>query len=165
MIHPVVQVDRDASGSLVALGDDAGTAESVMHFEVDRLADDAAQRRAQGSRSRARWTMCAPRCATGPRCRKRPRAIAADLPQRKPALDPQGGQRGGEFLRWVADDNFTFLGYREYEVRQGQDGEVLQSVEGSGLGILAGNERSLAPRSLSSAGRAHHAACATAAMR
>ncbi|HET6433139.1 NAD-glutamate dehydrogenase [Dyella sp.] len=149
VIHPVVRATRDASGKLQALGDEADSAESVMHLEVDRLADEAAQ---AALKSRIEDALEDVRAAVRDwaAMRDQARAIAADLPQRQPALDPRVAREAGEFLRWVAEDNFTFLGYREYEVRQGPDGEVLQSVDGSGLGILSGNERSVAPRSLSS---------------
>lgn len=45
-----------------------------------------------------------------------------------------------EFLCWLVDDNFIFFGFCEYEVCQGEVGEVLQLVEGFGLGIFVGNE-------------------------
>src|SRR5690606_12571801 len=62
--------------------------------------------------------------------------------------DADGIAERQEFLRWVANDHFTFLGYREYRVAKSGDDEVLAAVEGSGLGILRGLERSVAPRSL-----------------
>src|SRR6202042_2889291 len=34
------------------------------------------------------------------------------------------------------DDNFTFLGYREYNIVRAPDGAGLQAVPGTGLGIL-----------------------------
>lgn len=44
-------------------------------------------------------------------------------------------------MRWLCDDHFTFLGYREYELisETGADGtpeDVLSAVPGTGLGIL-----------------------------
>ena len=39
-------------------------------------------------------------------------------------------------MRWLADNHFTFLGYREY-VLEGRDGdETLVAVPGTGFGIL-----------------------------
>ena len=149
VIHPVVKVARDASGALVELGSEGGSPESVMHFEVDRLADDSSR---DTLKKQIESALDDVRAAVRDWSAMQEKAcmIASDLPQRQPALESKAASEAGEFLRWVADDNFTFLGYREYEVRQGQHGEVLQSVEGSGLGILAGKERSLAPRSLNS---------------
>src|SRR6185312_14577228 len=40
------------------------------------------------------------------------------------------------FLEWLADDNFTFLGFRDYELTD-ENGEVrIADIEGTGLGIL-----------------------------
>ncbi|HET8940702.1 MAG TPA: NAD-glutamate dehydrogenase [Rudaea sp.] len=75
-------------------------------------------------------------------------AIAADLPNQKFPIPAPGLAEAQEFLRWVADDNFTFLGYREYRVASVDGDEVLLAAPESGLGILRGNERSVAPRSL-----------------
>ncbi|OPX05542.1 NAD-glutamate dehydrogenase [Mycobacterium sp. AT1] len=41
-----------------------------------------------------------------------------------------------ELLAWLADGNFTFLGYRQYDLTSTPTGELLQPVEGVGLGIL-----------------------------
>ena len=149
VIHPVVKAVRDTSGRLQRLGADDGAPESVMHFEIDRLADEAemAQLKTQIESSlddvRASvndWS----------RMRDQALAIAADLPNRQLPLNKDSMQEAVEFMRWLADDNFTFLGYREYEVTQADGDEVLRSVEGSGLGILHKQERSMAPRSLRS---------------
>ncbi len=39
-------------------------------------------------------------------------------------------------LRWLADNHFTFLGYREYDLVEGEQGMSLVPVPGTGLGIL-----------------------------
>ncbi|MHB8912287.1 MAG: NAD-glutamate dehydrogenase, partial [Lysobacter sp.] len=54
-----------------------------------------------------------------------------------------------EFLRWAADDHFTLLGYREYEVVKKGGDEVLCAVKGSGLGLLRGEDAGK-PRPLTS---------------
>jgi glutamate dehydrogenase len=46
VIHPVITVERDASGKLLQLCDETNSPpshkpESVMHFEIDRVADEA----------------------------------------------------------------------------------------------------------------------------
>jgi glutamate dehydrogenase len=42
----------------------------------------------------------------------------------------------GELLRWLAAGNFTFLGYREYDLIRTPEGAGLSQVPGTGLGIL-----------------------------
>ena len=43
-----------------------------------------------------------------------------------------------ELLRWLDDGNFTFLGYREYDLKNESGEDVLEPREESGLGLLRG---------------------------
>ena len=70
-------------------------------------------------------------------------AVADDLdalPARLPlgALDPADAAEAARLLRWLADEHFTFLGYREYALGPGAtpDTAVLEAVPGTGLGIV-----------------------------
>ncbi|WP_266171765.1 NAD-glutamate dehydrogenase [Dyella subtropica] len=147
VIHPVVKAVRDASGRLQQLSAENGTPESLMHFEVDRMAGDAEMAQLKAQIEAALEDV---RVSVGDwsKMRDKAQSIAADLTGRQLPLSEASVHEASEFLRWVADDNFTFLGYREYEVTQADGDEVLRSVEGSGLGILHKSERSMAPRSL-----------------
>ena len=150
VIHPVFRVTRDPGGHLLTLGLDegaAGSPESIMHFEINRVAG-------AGDLEKLKQGICATledvreSVADWAAMRAKMSAIADDLAGRNMPVDADGVAEAQEFLRWAADDNFTFLGYREYEVARAGNDEVLKAVEGSGLGILRGEERSLAPRSL-----------------
>ncbi|MDO5651039.1 MAG: NAD-glutamate dehydrogenase [Moraxella sp.] len=44
------------------------------------------------------------------------------------------------FLKWMGQDNFIFMGYREYRFDVNQDVPALYSVGGTGLGVLRGGE-------------------------
>jgi len=149
VLHPVVKVSRDANGQLQRIGDDNGAPESVMHFEVDSILDESIQAQLK---TRIEDALEDVRAAVRDwrAMREKALSIAADLPQRKLPLDAASVNEASEFLRWLADDNFTFLGYREYEVAKAGDDEVLRPVEESGLGILHKSERSVALRSLRS---------------
>jgi glutamate dehydrogenase len=153
VIHPVLTIARDASGSLQRI-DDAevkGVAESVMHFEIDRVADDG---ELQQLKDKVQAALDDVRAAVKDwsAIRERALAIADELPKRKSFADAALMQEAADFMRWVAADNFTFLGYREYEVASADGEQVLCARESSGLGILHETERSLAPRSLRSLG-------------
>ncbi len=39
-------------------------------------------------------------------------------------------------LEWMADNHFTFLGYRQYRLRRGRSEDVLEPLPDTGLGIL-----------------------------
>ncbi|QAU23783.1 NAD-glutamate dehydrogenase [Dyella sp. M7H15-1] len=147
VIHPVVKVSRDANGQLQRVGDEQGLPESIMHFELDNIEGEAAQSQLKAQIEAALEDVRVAVRDWEP-MRDKALAIAADLPNRKLQLDAASIHEASEFLRWLADDNFTFLGYREYEVAKAEGDEVLRPLEASGLGILHGRERSVAPRSL-----------------
>ncbi len=150
IIHPMLRVQRDAEGRLLSIATDAGddgTRESVMHFEVDRIAEPAELERMRQTIAAALDDVRAA-VSDWQAMRSRMLAIADGLPQGMSPVGAAGVAEAQEFLRWAADDNFTFLGCRQYRVEKSGADEVLQAVDGSGLGILKASERSLAPRSL-----------------
>lgn len=142
VIHPQVVVRRDLTGKLIEVlptrptGDlphDAAV-ESWIHVEVDRETDraDLKQMTADLLRvlSDVRETV-----EDWEKMRDAALRIAAELPKEPTADDlrDQEVEEARELLRWLADDHFTFLGYREYELR---DDDSLAAVAGTGLGIL-----------------------------
>jgi len=150
VIHPVYRIGRDAAGRLQSVAPaqaDEGLAESVMHFEIDRTSDNAELERLHGAIAAALDDVRAS-VVDWQAMRTRMLELADSLPGKPMPVDAAGVAEAQDFLRWAANDNFTFLGCREYAVGKVGGDEVLQAVEGSGLGILHGSERSLAPRSL-----------------
>lgn len=143
--HPVVTFRRDKAGKLLAVGE--GESESLMHLEIDRQPASAmpavqhALEQVLGDvRAAVRdWSVM----------RDKMNEIADELDSRKLPVDAAGRREAQEFLHWAADNHFTFLGYREYEVT-GRDGKhVLSAVKSSGLGLLRGKEAGK-PRALTS---------------
>ena len=149
VIHPVFRVERAGRrlAGLAAPDAERGGAESIMHFEVDRVVDPAEIERLQAAVAAALDDVRAS-VTDWQAMRTRALALADSLAAKNMPVDAAGVAEAQDFLRWVAADNFTFLGCREYAVVKSGGDEVLQAVEGSGLGILHGSERSLAPRSL-----------------
>src|SRR5699024_9018507 len=126
-----------------------GHAESLMHFEIDRITD-ADERQALQERIVHILDDVQAAVRDWEPMRDKLQEIIDDLPGRR--LPVEGGDidEAQDFLRWVADNHFTFLGYREYEVTAVEDDEVLRAIDGSGLGILHGMKHAGAPRSLGS---------------
>ena len=110
--------------------------ESWMHVEIDRQGGEAEQEAlAKGLRrvlSDVRESV-----EDWPKMQLDCQQIAADLETDPPkAVDPEEVAQTRRLLSWLADDHFTFLGYREYTL-QSQDGEdVLRAIPGTGLGLL-----------------------------
>jgi glutamate dehydrogenase len=130
--HPVVPFERDRAGRLVAVGQ--GTLESLMHLEIDRQSTDempAIEETIQSVLADVRVIV-----RDWKPMRERMLAIADELETRALPVDEAGKREAQEFLRWAAENHFTFLGYREYEVVKEGRNEMLRALEGSGLGLL-----------------------------
>src|SRR5437764_14739632 len=56
-----------------------------------------------------------------PLLRERLRTIVAELSATPPPLPPSEIAEGLDFLRWLDDDNFTYLGFREYRFDDSAD--------------------------------------------
>src|SRR6266545_2572464 len=146
VIRPIMRIERDDEGRLLAVGTDNGTAESLIHVELDRLADAKAIDELRDDLRRVFGDVRAAVEDWQP-MRQRVRDILAELTKQPPPVDPDELAETRAFLEWLEDDHFTFLGYREYDMLN-QDGEdVLRAVAGTGLGIL--REKGAAPISAS----------------
>jgi glutamate dehydrogenase len=154
-MYPVLRVERDAAGRITAVGDGsggtAGEMEALVHCEVPPVA--RAERRAEiGSEITRRLSDVVEatrdfRAMLGEldRATEAVTGYAARFPER--AAEYAGY---ADFLRWLREGNFVFLGFRSYALRA-SGGDTLLGVDlGSGLGILAGDgsSRYAEPRSL-----------------
>ncbi len=150
MIHPVYFIARDAGGHLLNLAVDdtnKGNAESIMHVEVDKLTELGGLEELHNAISAALHDV--ELCVDDwPAMRQKMRDMAEELGQWRLPLDAEGVNEAQEFLRWAAEDHFTFLGYREYHVVKKDNDEVLEASPKTGLGILRTVDRAVAPRSL-----------------
>jgi glutamate dehydrogenase len=70
------------------------------------------------------------------------RRVISRLEERPPPIDPDELAEGIAYLEWLADQHFTFLGYREYDLVTEAGRDALEAVPGSGLGILRNAPRS-----------------------
>ncbi|MBN8735004.1 MAG: NAD-glutamate dehydrogenase [Xanthomonadales bacterium] len=150
LLHPVMEAKRDARGNIgaVAACDGAGSVESVMHAEIDRV-DDATLQQIQSAVEAAFGDVRAA-VSDWQVMHDKMLATADALPKQKTPLDASEVAEGQAFLRWAADNHFTFLGYREYDVVSEKGDDLLKAREGSGLGILRDPGLATTPRSVKS---------------
>ncbi len=137
LIHPILGVKRSASGQLQELvplrGDGAHNAESFIHIEISKIADADVLTRLQTALEDALGDV---RAAV-----EDWRAMLAELRNANAELRQTAPTRSDvlnescDFLDWLADDHFTLLGYREYELSRGKTVDRLRPVPGTGLGI------------------------------
>ncbi|HEX3831529.1 MAG TPA: NAD-glutamate dehydrogenase [Solirubrobacteraceae bacterium] len=145
IVHPVMRVVRDSAGLLheVLASGGAGVGwqtESVIHVEVAR---QAASERLAVLHSGIEVVLEEVRAAVEDwgAMRTRTTELAAELRRQAPPCGAHELAEAQSFLAWLANENFTFLGYREYRLGGGGDGQSpreLSAVEGTGLGILRG---------------------------
>ncbi|CAL9436940.1 NAD-specific glutamate dehydrogenase [Streptomyces sp. enrichment culture] len=142
VVHPQFTVRRDVSGKLIEVlatppSDDLphdAHVESWIHVEIDRETDRADLKQITADLLRVLSDV---REAVEDWGKMRDAATRlADSLSKEPLpgdLPAAEVEEAAELLNWLADDHFTFLGYREYQLR---DDDSLAAVPGTGLGIL-----------------------------
>ena len=143
IVHPQLAVRRDSQGTLLEVLDidvdeaPAGViAESWMRIEVERdfVSDDlepliASSRRvlADVRKAVSDWQPM----------RNQALHIAEELVLHPPAgIDEHEVHEARALLEWLANNNLTFLGYREYDLITVDGEDALRPVPDSGLGML-----------------------------
>jgi glutamate dehydrogenase len=150
LLHPMVTPERDASGAVVGVGvkGERERREAVEMYFVERL--ESEEKRADLAAAILRVLQDV-LLATGDYAAMRERALAmrtyvAGL--RKKSAQGYHRDRGeeleeyGAFMEWLDDENFVFLGYREYDITTVDGVRSLQVTPDSGLGILRKTETS-----------------------
>jgi glutamate dehydrogenase len=172
LVHPIVVVHREPLGKLIEVCADVEPDDALAGDQLESwIRIETAPIRQQAERDQLRnelqrvLTDVRDAVEDWPKMRARALALADELAA---ARAPGNGRAAGgnpglrlpvpekdiadsvELLRWLADDNFTFLGYREYRlINEPADGAVsLQAILGTGLGILRQDQPT--PRVLSS---------------
>ena len=145
IVHPLLRVRRDVTGGLRAIlgvcGDDDPAAardeqtESWIHVELgpprDRVTADQLA-------ADLRHVLDDVRVAAEDQQRMGSvvRRLADDLAGNPGSEPGSEAAEHGDLLRWLGSGNFLFLGFREYDLMQTEDGVALRAVPGTGLGIL-----------------------------
>jgi glutamate dehydrogenase len=141
--HPVVGVERDDAGRLVAIRHARHTTEreSVQHIELDRRLFDAdlpgVERALRVVIEDVMRVVSDFHRMVGriDRMTDLVRVASGALPEAE--IDEYVS-----FLEWLRNDNFIFLGYREYRMFDTDGDKAVQVVPESGLGLLSVAEES-----------------------
>ncbi len=137
VIHPVVRVRRDDKGNLKGLAEDGAKdaiAESMMHVELDEVTDAAAlsalQQGVESVLESVRVSV-----ADWKAVLERGREVIEDLDKKPPPLPKEEVKTARDFLQWMLDNHFTFLGYREYDFSGEGSSAKSGLTPGRGLGL------------------------------
>ncbi len=107
-IHPILHISRAANGEISGLGDKSAKSESLIHFEISALSENTSNEQltedlefvlAHVRASVEDWQAIA----------KKAEEAAKNLASKH--------KEDSEFLSWLVDKNFVFLGYDECDAR------------------------------------------------
>ncbi len=143
IVHPVLQVRRDARGRLIDIGTNGAHAahpESWQLYEVDRITDPQQLERL---RRELESTLADVRGAVADfmPMRERVREIIARLETDPPPLPAAEVSEARHLLDWMEGRHFVFLGYRHYRLERGRSEDRLVPDVLSSLGVLARTRR------------------------
>jgi glutamate dehydrogenase len=145
VVHPQFTVERSLTGDLQKLlltkeerQATRGVAESWMHLEVDRISEQARMRELERQLTEVLRDV-REAVEDWAKMREAAQRIADELHEHPPNLPAEEVADAWELLRWLIDEHFTFLGYREYELQEHDGEDVLITRPGTGLGLLRGD--------------------------
>ena len=142
-VHPIIAVKRDGKGRLSGIGKLGAKgirSESFVHLAIERETDPAKLKLLQQEiRKVLRDVRVAVR--DWQKMRAKMREARDSMLNGPKNADPLLQSESQALLDWMVEDHFTFLGYREYSLKTEGKRSFLESVDGSGLGVLRRDDR------------------------
>jgi glutamate dehydrogenase len=141
IVHPLLIIQRDARNRLTKTtlaGSQRHQTDSIQSFifvECDRIGGEEERLAMAVELSRVLGDVRAS-VEDWPAMLGRLQSVCVD--SSRASLSTPGQQEGIEFLRWLEDQHFTFLGARDYALVRDDDAVNLLAVPDTGLGILRG---------------------------
>ncbi len=134
------KVKRDAQNRItdilpIGSTDSKESTEAPIYFEIDRQIDPDIMKSLGNQLDRilgdvrmavADWRKMAERAEES----------LQELEENPPPLDPSEIAESKDFLRWLINNHFTFLGCRDFKLIGNETNRALQTISGSGLGVL-----------------------------
>jgi len=140
VVHPVIRVKRDKAGGLLKICQNENpsvdtSAESVIHIEIN---EHAGADKLQSISKQLEYVLADVRNAVEDwrTMRVKVAEAIADLQPDEVPLSRAEIDETKSFLRWIDDNHFTFLGYREYGIMTKGKKSGLKTHPKSGLGVL-----------------------------
>jgi len=137
-----IAAKRDKEGNLVEimpLGESTGkegyTSESLIYFEIDQQVDEQRIKRLEESLLRLLSEVEIVSTDWKAMLQKAHEAIG-HIDEAAAFIDEDELTESKDFINWIADDNFTFLGFCEFELHNKNGAGVLKAIRDTGLGLL-----------------------------
>ncbi len=152
IVHPVLNVERDAGGKLKAFHPKANKrsqAESFIHIQFEKQTAPAVLESVE-SRLKARMDLVRTTVDDWPAMKENLDVAIAEFGRNAPDLSKAVRQECVNFLKWVGDDHFIFIGARMYDIVEDGKTASLKVVDGTGLGLLREHGKTILSRPMAS---------------
>lgn len=140
ILHPVISANRDAGGNVLdyeELDDDqTSNLESIIHVQISKRTGPAELKMLQEGIMKSledarlvvsNWSaMCA-----------KAESVAQEMKESNSRFLEEDVLEASRFISWLVDEHFTFLGYQQYKIVQGEDHPQLISMPETALGLFA----------------------------
>jgi len=154
IVHPILNVERDKNGKLKAFHPRAtrqSVKESFIHIHIEKLTDPAVLASVRVL-LKSRMEMIRTTVADWHLMKESLELAIADFGKNAPGLSEEVRKECVKFLKWVDDDQFMFIGSRSYDIVQKDNLATLKVVDGTGLGLLREDGKTVLSRAITTTG-------------
>jgi glutamate dehydrogenase len=149
-MHPIIHLQRDTKGKMTEIATPETknvSAESFIHFRLPVLPADVSPKTLEANirqvlaavkHSVKDWSVMLQKCAE----------VEASLQHTLSHAKTDEVIEVRDFLQWLRNKNFVFLGYIEYDFYDKKGNKKLGAVQGSELGLFTLNDLELKPEGL-----------------
>lgn len=114
----------------------AGQVESPIYIEIDRQNDATTMESIRLNLLRVLKDVCVA-VTDWPKMCDKMREVIAEMQAQAEVNNSEEASESIAFLTWLLENNFTFLGVRDYDLTDEGERSALRLVPGSGLGVLS----------------------------
>lgn len=142
MLHGPTQIERGAKGVIKSINEGEGALQSLFHIEVDRLSDKSAMTSLKDELIKI-LTDTGMVVKDWRQMVEKLELVTNQLEAQKERIPVEGDRYEDtlNFLRWLGDHNFTFMGYKEYDLVSTDGDTELRPTKEQGLGLFANPDR------------------------
>ncbi len=152
IVHPVLNVERDSKGKLKSFHPKStknSAKESFIHIHLVKQTDPVVLASIE-TLLRTRLGAVRTSVTDWQSMQERLAVAIAEFGSNAPDLPETVRDECIKFLEWVGDDHFVFIGARTYDIVRKGKNESLKVVEGTGLGLLREDSKTVRSRPIAS---------------
>ncbi|MFC3032097.1 NAD-glutamate dehydrogenase [Pseudoalteromonas fenneropenaei] len=144
LLHSPLKIQRNDKGAITAISNlkaeqESTSKKTVFFIEIDRQTDDKVIARFTAELQSSLQDVSVAVEDWLP-IRDKLIEVTKSLPTRPHKCSPEEVAEAAEFLDWLVKDNFTFMGYRQYDLKPVKGDYELKAVAGTSLGLMKNSD-------------------------